>query len=307
MNFSISTRWNAFRHSDGEAMLSEILDLGFKEAELGYDLMFDLVPGVLRMVESKAIKISSVHNYCPVPIGITRAHPEIFTLTSTIEEVRRRAVHHTMSSLEFAVSVGASAVVVHAGYVEMDVLTSKLIKLCENGEQFSPAYDKIRLNLLMSREKKAQPCLDQLRKSLNELVPIFTKSGVKLALENLPYWEAIPTEPEAASLLDDYDTGLARWHDTGHAQLRQKLGLVAPIIWLRKHKERLAGMHLHDLTGVFKDHIMPPKGEVDFVRLAEFIRPRMPLVLEPAQGTDANDIKEGVAFLKKTWEEKINQ
>ena len=44
MRFNLSTRWNAHRHTDGEAMLTEILDLGFDGAELGYNLTRDLLP-----------------------------------------------------------------------------------------------------------------------------------------------------------------------------------------------------------------------------------------------------------------------
>ena len=76
---AISTRWNAGRHASGEAMLEEVLALGLDRAELGYDLRAELIPGVKAMVAAKAIRIDSVHNFCPVPIGAPRPHPELYT------------------------------------------------------------------------------------------------------------------------------------------------------------------------------------------------------------------------------------
>ena len=71
----LSTRWNAGRHLSGEAMLEEILALGLQQVELGYDLRLELVPGVKAMIASGAVKVRSVHNFCPVPIGAPRPHP----------------------------------------------------------------------------------------------------------------------------------------------------------------------------------------------------------------------------------------
>ena len=57
MNFALTTRWYAGRHSDGEAMLNEILELGFTHVELGYDTRLELIPGIQTMVEQKAVRV----------------------------------------------------------------------------------------------------------------------------------------------------------------------------------------------------------------------------------------------------------
>ena len=36
--FAISTHWNASRHKTGEGIVDEILELGIRRLELGYDL-----------------------------------------------------------------------------------------------------------------------------------------------------------------------------------------------------------------------------------------------------------------------------
>lgn len=70
---SCSTCWNSGRHTDGAAMIQEILDLGFDTVELGHGIRLSLVEGILKMVEAGKVKVSSLHNFCPLPPEIPRA------------------------------------------------------------------------------------------------------------------------------------------------------------------------------------------------------------------------------------------
>ena len=126
---SISTRWNAGRHRDGAAMLEEILDLGLGIAELGYDLRAELIPGVKAMVAARAIRIDSVHNFCPVPVGAPRPHPELYTPASPDRREREYAVTHISRTLRFAAEVGARVVVCHSGNVDMPKYSFDLVRM----------------------------------------------------------------------------------------------------------------------------------------------------------------------------------
>src|ERR1700757_3640615 len=64
--YSLSTCWNSHRHTDGRAMLREVRDLGFEYAELSHGTRISLVPGILEAVEAGEIKISTLHNFCPL-------------------------------------------------------------------------------------------------------------------------------------------------------------------------------------------------------------------------------------------------
>ena len=75
MTFSLSTHWNAANHDSGEAIVDEILAMGIDSLELGYDLRIDQVAGVRRRVEEGAVRVASVHNYCPTPVGAPYGHP----------------------------------------------------------------------------------------------------------------------------------------------------------------------------------------------------------------------------------------
>jgi hypothetical protein len=50
-----------------------------------------------------------VHNFCPVPIGAPRGHPEIWTLAARDERERESAMHHTGRTIRFAAEVGRAS------------------------------------------------------------------------------------------------------------------------------------------------------------------------------------------------------
>lgn len=302
MKFALSTHWNAARHTDGRALLSEIAELGFDQVELGYDTRMDLVPGILDVVRSGAMQVVSLHNFCPVPVGAPRGHPELFTLASPDRRERDLAVEHTTRTLHFAAEVGAKFVVMHAGNVEMEALSRQLFDLCAVGQQFSPAYEQLRLKLQMQREKRIGPQLEFLARGLEKLFPVVAETGVLIALENLPTWEAIPTETELELLLREYgNDGLRYWHDVGHAQIRENLGFINAERWVERLRPWLAGMHVHDVAPPASDHVMPPRGQVDFTRFKTAGASDIVRVIEPSQKTPAPEIAGALAFLQQTW------
>ena len=78
----LSTCWNSHRHTDGRAMLREIRDLGFQYAELSHGTRISLLPGILEAVDAGEIRISSLHNFCPLPMGVTYAAPNLYQFSA---------------------------------------------------------------------------------------------------------------------------------------------------------------------------------------------------------------------------------
>lgn len=299
MELNLSSHWNAHRHRDGEKMIEEILSLGLTRVELGYDLTADLVPGVLKMISSGAVSVDSVHNFCPVPMGAPMGHPELFDLSSPDTKIRGNAVDYTIRTIELAAQTGARAVVVHAGNIKMRNISRKLTDMCRKKQQFSDKYEKLKMQLLLDRDKKSLKYMDNLCQSLEKLMPALEAYKIQLGIEILPSWESIPTETEIQKILERFTSPLvAYWHDTGHSQLRQNLGLINQATWVKKLAPRLAGIHIHDLTDISKDHIMPPKGTIDFASVMKYLPPGAIRVLEPAPNTPANDIIDAVNFLR---------
>ncbi len=302
MHFSLSTRWNAGRHKCGEEMLNEIRDLGFTRVELGYDLRRDLVEGVLRQLEAGNISVATVHNFCPVPTIAPQGHPELFTLAHVDRRVQAAAVRYTSETIRFAAEIGAKTVVMHAGNVRMKRMTSKLVALAEGGLSSSKLFQKTKMKLLAKREKKSEAYISKLRDGLKQLQPLLRECGVKLGIEIMPTWEAVPTESEIEKLLQVMDDDMiGYWHDMGHAQIRENLGLSNHYRWLERLSPYLLGMHVHDVAPPARDHIMPPNGEIDFSLFQDFAENDIPLVIEPSPRTPRDEVQKGAEYLRKTW------
>ncbi len=302
MEFALSTHWNAARHSSGETLVEEILALGFRRLELGYDLRRELVPGVQAMVKNGSVRVDSLHNFCPVPMGAMRGHPEIWTMASRDESERESAIRHTANTIHFAAEIGARYVVVHAGNVEMPMISTQLFDLCIAQQQYSPAYERLRMKLQEQRDKKAPRQFDHLLRGLERLVPVLEETGVTLALENLPTWEAFPTEIEFEQIKRRFPTPLIRyWHDLGHGQIRQNIGFINHERWLDRLQPHLVGMHVHDVRPPATDHVMPPRGQIDFTRFKHIATSDIVRVIEPSSRTPAEQVTEALAFLNEVW------
>ncbi len=305
MEFALSSRWNARRHKDGKAMVEEILGLGFHRIELGYDFRRDLVPGVLQAVKERAVTVVSVHNYCPVPMGVPRGHPELWTLADPDAYVRKKAVEQTAQTVRFAAEVGAGAVIVHGGNVRMRPLTRRLIALTERDRSGGWWWNWTWNRLERKRAKRAPPQIEHLCRGLEQLLPLLQELHVKIGLENLPSWEAIPTEVELIEIVKRLGSeSVGYWHDFGHGQIRENLGFVNHDRQLERLASHLVGFHVHDVDPPATDHLVPSYGKIDFERFGELVRRAegLPLVIEPTRDAPAEALTAGVACLKKAWQ-----
>ena len=304
MDFAITTRWNAGRHDRGEDMIEEILNLGVDRVELGYDLRLDLVPGVQHMVEQGAVKVGSVHNFCPVPVGAPQGHPELFTMGSLDRKTREGAVHHTTKTIRFAAEIGASVVVTHAGNVDMKRITPQLIDMHRSGDEYSTRYEKLKMKMQVTREKKGKKQIAYLYEGLEQLLPVLEETNMKLGIENLPTWEALPTEMESEALFKHFGSDhIGHWHDIGHGRIRHNLGLINQVRWLEKLESHLVGMHIHDVAPPAMDHLMPSQGTIDFHTFKRFATLDVPRVIEPTPRTSAEDIVMGLRVLREAWDD----
>lgn len=301
MILALSTHWNAARHRDGEAIIEEILELGVRHVELGFDLTMEQAAGVRRLVEQGAVVVTSVHNYCPVPLGAPAASPELFTFTHPDRRVRESAARHTEATARFAAELGAKAVVIHAGRVDTRVRTCDLLDLWERGRQEEPVYEKTKLRLLAERDRRIGQQVDYLREKLERLLPILESLNLQLGIENLPAWEAIPTEVEVERLLRAMNSPRLRyWHDVGHGQIRENLGFINHHRWLERLRPFLCGVHIHDVMPPAADHLLPPMGHVRFDLLRPILQDDVIRVVEPSPGMPAEEVLEGLRRLRET-------
>src|SRR5215212_11467474 len=97
--YAFSSCWNSHRHTDGRAMLQEIQQLGFEYAELSHGTRISLMPGIIEAVEAGEMKISSLHNFCPLPIGVNHSAPNLFKFTSFDARERENAYRHSVKTI----------------------------------------------------------------------------------------------------------------------------------------------------------------------------------------------------------------
>jgi sugar phosphate isomerase/epimerase len=300
--YSLSTCWNSHRHTDGRAMLREIRDLGFDHAELSHGTRISLLPGILEAVEAGEIKISSLHNFCPLPLGVNGSAPNLYRLSAERDAERDNALRYTRKTLEFAARVKAPVVVLHYGSIEMKDYTDKLLDLAARGERETPKYEKLCVEVIRKREAAKEPYIQRANELIRRLLPEAEKLGLKLGIENREALEELPLEPDYLLLFKELDSPAAvYWHDTGHAQIKENLGFIRHEMHLESQRERLYGFHIHDVQFPGRDHCAPGTGTVDFAALKPLVKPGHIKVFEFSPSLTVEELKNGVAHVKKIW------
>ncbi len=283
-------------------MLREIRELGFEYAELSHGIRISLVPGILEAVSAGEIKISSLHNFCPLPMGVNSAAPNLYQFSAERERERELAHRYTLKTLELAERVRAPLVVVHLGSIEMRDYTDKLIDLASDGRRESPKYEKLCMELDEKREKRKGPFWDRVKESLKLLLPEAAARGIKLGAENREAVEELPVEADFKPFMDELNNpNLAYWHDVGHAQIKENLGLVAHRMHLETMSPYLAGFHIHDVQFPAKDHCAPGSGGIDFTMVKEFVKPEHIKVFELSPSLTTEQVRAGIQHVFKTW------
>src|SRR3954454_8922276 len=155
--YSFSTCWNSHRQSDGRAMLREIRELGFEFAELSHGTRISLLPGILEAVDAGEMKISSLHNFCPLPIGVNHSAPNLYQFSAERPRERELALRYTLKTIEFAARVKDPLVVLHLGSMEIKNYTDKLLELVARGDKETPKYHKLCAELDAKREAHKEP------------------------------------------------------------------------------------------------------------------------------------------------------
>jgi sugar phosphate isomerase/epimerase len=300
--YSLSTCWNSHRHTDGQAMLREIRDLGFEYAELSHGIRISLLPGVFQAVQAGEIKISSLHNFCPLPMGVNHAAPNIFKFTADNPRERENAVKHTLKTIETAVRLNAKLVVLHMGCVDMKDYTDKLVELVGENKRETPKFQKLMEEALAKREDKKESAMANAYDVLRKLIAAAEPHGIKLGIENREAIEEIPFENDFQLFLMEFQSpSVVYWHDTGHAQIKENLGLIHHLFHLESLKERLYGFHVHDVEFPGRDHRPPGSGMIDFQSLKQVVTPEHLKVFEFSPSLTPEQVKSGVAHIKSIW------
>jgi sugar phosphate isomerase/epimerase len=283
-------------------MLEEIRDLGFDYAELSHGVRLSLIPGIFEAVDAGVIRISSLHNFCPLPMGVNTAAPNIFKFTAENARERENAVRHTLKTIETAERVKAPLIVLHMGAVEMKEYTDKLLDMVKEGKKDTPKYQKLFEEAEDRRavlsEKPMQYAYEILRKLIAEVEP----RGIKLGIENREAVEEILFDNDYPFFLHEFQSpSVVYWHDTGHAQIKENLGFIDHAQHLKALQRRLYGFHVHDVEFPGRDHRAPGTGMVKFGELKPFVKPEHLKIFEFSPSLTVEEVNAGIAHIKSLW------
>lgn len=300
--FGVSTCWRSRSIDDGGRLAREVAGLGVKAFEIDYRVTETTLKSLLKTCRELNIEPLSIHAVCPAPGDKeNRQVAEAYKLCDGNEEARLRAVEDVVGAIRLAADIGARAVVVHAGEVPMEKVTYELHRRFDEGTIETGEGRKFVGELKTERLWQRGNTFDQLLKSLDELNKVAESLNVDVGLENRYYFREYPNFEEMAIIfLRMSGSRIKYWHDTGHAQVQENLGITPSDYWLKEFGDDLAGIHIHDVDG-YMDHYPPPRGgrgSVNFKSLKRYLKPDTIAILELRGDITCEQAQKGVDWLK---------
>jgi sugar phosphate isomerase/epimerase len=296
----ISTSWQSGGSATAEGMLAALKNLDVSGVELSYRISEDLYQQLKDPLMRSGLKVVSVHNYFPIPFtkAESKGGGDLFLLSSSDPEERRNAIRFTTKSIEHAGKLGAAAVVLHCGAVEMDHQMKLLYQYLSSNQLASEEAHTFISDKLRERDGRKPEHLENLLNSLDHLLPVAEKQGVMLGLENRYHYHELPGLDDFGAIFANFrGAPIGYWHDTGHAHVNEALGLIPKGSLLRSYSDQLIGIHLHDAVGL-DDHIPPGSGEIDFKALKPFLKTDTIKVIELKPGIPESKVNKGIRFIR---------
>jgi sugar phosphate isomerase/epimerase len=293
---SLSTMWAKGRFSHMADFATKARELGFTHIEPNTSIS----PRMLNELLKTTVPISSIHSPCPAVLSSRGIPVSSLSLSSLDESERKEAVSFTQKTIDLAANVSAKVIVLHMGEVPIDLsLQDRLYKLHDIDYAQTKEYSQAKEELLYQRVSQAPPYLNATKKSLQELREYSQQKGIMLGLETRFHLNEIPNIDEMAELLSDASESLVGyWHDVGHAEVQQQLGFSLHEKWLSQFKDRMVGIHLHDIFGI-SDHYAPGKGNMNWEMVAKYLPTGIVKVCEIGEWNDEEQMRGVIKFLRK--------
>lgn len=253
------------RFEDGAAFGRYAAEAGYQAIEISHSTPEAKIEAIARL---GILPITSFHAPAPYVRRPNGRGNSSANLAATDADERRAAVEYTALSIDWAGRLGASALVVHLGQVS-DVREQfdeelAMRKMFDGGEVEPERFDELRRQVIGRRAAEWEPYLDAAKRSLEELVALAERHEIVIGLENRYHYHEIPAPDEYEMLFEGFSSAqVGYWHDTGHAEVLDRLGFIDKRAWLSKWSHRLAGAHLHDVSGI-GDHRAPGDGDVEW-------------------------------------------
>jgi len=307
---AFSTCWNNARHTCGEEMVDEILNLGFDTLELSHGMTITKLPGLQKAYAAGKFKCVGVHNYFPSPTEVMIDAPDAYEYTSFREHERQRAMDMTLKTLDVAAQFNARYVVLHMGSVPLmphKKWTKQLTQMLKDGRELDPEYAKLKIKSVQKREKTGGLYLKRAIEALEQIAEKAAELNLLMAVESRSKYEDTPSEREMIYLQEHFKNhpNVGYWHDFGHVHLKHNLGLLDHENWLSKMKPYLIGAHLHDVEWPARDHRVPLTGTINYNELLPHFAKGAPFTWELSPTRKTEQIKMALAAWKQKFPETL--
>jgi sugar phosphate isomerase/epimerase len=221
-------------------------------------------------------------------MGVFNAAPNFFQPSSPDDKERDQWLRQTKRSIDFAAQMGASVLVCHLGSVRyfwlepdrhMSEYRAAHPEAVKSGDRKYRALVEKALHKLRRRMgtywQRTQDCV-------RGVLDYAAEKKIRLALENREAFAELPVDADFPEFLAGIPPpALAGyWHDTGHADLKERMGLISHRGQLEANAARLIGFHLHDVSPDEHDHQPIGSGSIDFEMVSKFWRPEHLFVIE---------------------------
>lgn len=306
---SLSTVWATHDFTDRDRpeasdVLARLAATGIGSVELEYRINLALARELCRLLPTRGITVSSIHNFFPLPPDRPQsaASGDLFNLAALDRTERREAVRRTLTTLEWASDLEAGAVVLHLGAVE----TARDKKVTPAAVAAGGMTRELQANLDLRKETAAAH-LDAASFSLEALLKKAPALGVTLGLENRFHAFQIPDPAEARVLMARFAGGAAGyWHDVGHAVCQEMAGLGPAAAWLELFGHMLVGCHLHDVKDG-KDHNLPGDGDLDWTEITTALAHAPRKVLEVRPGPSPETMGATAEWLRDMFNNALRE
>ena len=296
---SVSTSYLVTANANGAALVRRLAALDILEIELGYGIDEKAYFGIRDALPGSGLQVSSVHNFFPIPPSAPagKGGGDVFLLSHPAAHERRKAVEWSKRSIALAGEVGARAVVLHCGRIEMNAERERLYAFFRNGQIHARQAQNFIRKKLVEREKKKSVYLNSVLRSLEDLLPTAEQNDITLGLENRYHYHELPGPDEFEVIFEKFaGAPIGYWHDTGHAHAQESLSIIAVDELLKRYHKKLVGMHIHDARGL-DDHRPPGCGEIDFLKIETWIGDDTLKVVELKPGTPDGEVVSGIRYL----------
>ena len=293
-NIALSTMWHVDQKTPFNQTFTDGRMAGFPRVELNHRVN----PDLFKQWDKNKFYIPTVHDPCPATISGDEIKTEDINISSLNESKRIKGVDLVKQTIDTGLMLGSRSVVVHPGMIMCDYGPETVLrKMYEQGLKGTSEYETLKGQMIAFRNKTAPAHVNQVLKSLNEIIEYARPTGLEVGLENRYHFYDIPFIDEMQSLLDLCNEDWYGFHyDVGHGQVLSELGFGDHEEWLKRYAKRMIGVHLHDVKGV-TDHQLPGRGDVDFNMIAPYIPQTANLTMEVNPNLTVEELELGLEFL----------